>query len=139
MPVCSSEVRVVQYWILGIIAPLVLAAMALFGYRIGRRQPRLSVDMQVIAAKSRDMHRAADELVRISSRLRQNLAAHHSKTNRFLNEIRTITERWDAPHAGDGGPDIQRILAPADQLSQEIAAAYNALRQHSESLNRLQQ
>lgn len=125
-----------EYWITGITAPVALSAVALLGYMIGRSQRRSEPDLRTLARKTRDVHLAADELARISGRLRQNLAAHHSRINKFLAEIHTITDRCDAPHEGQSGPELQQILGPADGLSHEIATAYDELRRHSALLAR---
>lgn len=127
-----------EYWITGITAPVALSAVALLGYLFGRVQRRSELEEQAIDQRSRDVHFAADELARISARLRQNLAAHHSKINRFLQEIHSISERSDAPHVEQKSPEIDRLLRPADGLSEEIASAYNDLRQHAKRLMQLQ-
>ncbi len=124
-------------WVTGITAPVALASVALLGYMAGRGKPNSRVGRLVLEKKLFRVRRVTTELEEISARLRKNLAVHHSQVNRCRVALRSITDRRDESPIQPSHSELNRLLAPTDAISREIEVAYDALRQHSDSLTRL--
>lgn len=126
----------------GMTTPVALALVALLGYLVGwrARQVRQTAQRPPVAESDPDWNEArqlAEQMELISNDLRRRMASHHFVVGRFRDQIRVLSQS----HAGDEEPvphaRFTEMLAPADQLSHDIATAYDELRQHASSLARL--
>ena len=122
----------------GLTTPVALAMVALIGYTVGIYQRRAKREELL---KLSDKLRHADQLIAqvasVSDQLRCSMATHHSTVARCREEIRILGEK----HTRDAEPahhmHLQDVLAPTKRLSDDIAHAYDELRQHSQELQRL--
>jgi hypothetical protein len=126
----------------GVTAPVALAAVALLGYLVGRgsrpRQPQTHGAPTETSDRGVDEARALLEQVEvISNQLRRRMAKHHRVLRRQRDQVRRLSE----PHVSDGDltphARFSEVLDPADQLTHDIATAYDELRQHAIAVARL--
>ena len=122
---------------IGLTGPVALALVALLGYLIGAHQRRRAAGRRGSAMPLDETDALIDRIESISNQLRQSMATHHYTVSRCREQIRVLSERHGsdtdtAPHV-----HLQTLLAPTDRLSQDIALAYDELRQHTHALARL--
>ncbi len=126
-----------ENWITGITAPVAFAAIALLGYIVGRGQQKSNSDRLAVEQEMLRVQTMAGDLERISRQLRENLAIHHSRVIRWRAAIQTISDRCDGAHDQTTRSELRKAILPTDELSHDIAVAYDELRRHSDSLTRL--
>jgi hypothetical protein len=122
---------------IGLTGPVALALVALLGYFVGYHQRRRAARSSVSLMSLDETDALIDKIESISNQLRQTMATHHSTVSRCREQIRVLSESHvsdadTAPHI-----HLQALLAPTDRLSQDIALAYDELRQHTHALARL--
>jgi hypothetical protein len=122
---------------IGLTGPVALALVALLGYFVGYCQRRRASDDRVSPMSLDETDALIDRIESISNQLRQSMATHHYTVSRCREQIRVLSESHvsdtdTAPHV-----HLQALLAPTDRLSQDIALAYDELRQHTRALTRL--
>jgi hypothetical protein len=122
---------------IGLTGPVALALVALLGYIVGYHQRRRAPSDNLFLMSLDQTDALIDKIESISNQLRQSMATHHSAVNRCREQIRVLSESHvsdtdTAPHV-----HLQALLAPTDRLSQDIALAYDELRQHTHALARL--
>ena len=122
--------------IYGITAPAALAAVASLGYLVGRGARPCARQTNDAPAgtpdRGVDEARALLEQVEvISNQLRRRMARHHRVLRRHRDQVRPLIEAHVAD--GDSMPHARfsDVLDPADQLTHDIATAYDELRQHA--------
>ena len=115
--------------------PLALAVVATLGYLVGRRNK--VVEQGVVARSRRELRRAqavAKELEKISWVVRRHLTKHQSSLCKFKHRVNQLS----GDHHDSGWKDLCReaeeMLKPTLQLSAQIAAAYDELRQQTNHL-----
>jgi hypothetical protein len=126
-----------DFWITGLTAPVALAAVALLGYLVGRHRTRVIVDT---AAARRKLHQARtviSAVETISRQLRRNLATHHSTVCRYRDQISALGDPTAGSTPHTRSEEIHQMLVPTEQLSRDIAVAYDEIRQHTRALARL--
>lgn len=112
-----------------------LAAVATLGYLIGRRRPSAE-DIQLYRTQA-EVERAksvALELEKISSAVRRNLSRHHASVARFKERVGELTSGQDAESWQRLCAEADEFLKPTLRLANEIAQAYDELRQQSTHL-----
>ncbi len=124
--------------ITGLAAPVALAAVALIGYLVGHRQRQTRAnEMLQLTSKLDHANALIAQVESVSDQLRRSMATHHSTVTHCREQIQILSER----HHSDTDPahhmHLQEVLGPAKRLSDDIAHAYDELRQHSRSLQRL--
>lgn len=114
---------------------LLLAVVATLGYVFGRSQKQLS-DSPVLKTK-REIERAqavAQELEKIASHVRKNLAKHHACVARFKERVSDLTASHDSEAWKKLCEEADEFLKPTIRLANEIAQAYDELRQQTTHL-----
>ena len=124
--------------ITGLAAPVALAVVALIGYLVGHHQRRSRANkMLELNSKLDHTNALIAQVESVSDQLRRSMAAHHSTVMRCRDQIELLSRR----HANGSEPahhmQLQDVLGPTQRLSEDIAHAYDELRQHSRSLQRL--
>ncbi len=128
----------------GLATPVALATVALIGYVVGHRrsrQPQPLPDLEAINRTFNQKLQSANDLIikveSISDQLRRSMAAHHCAVSRAREEFQVLTER----HSHDADPahhmHLQEMMLPTQRLSDDIAQAYDELRQQSQALELL--
>ncbi len=125
-----------QLLTLGITGPVALAAIAVLGYLFGRSQ-RAAAAMEV--DRQRDQtEKVIRELETISEQIRRTLATHHGNVQRFRERIRQLGSiRPSEVETTDLCHEAERILEPTTELSEDLAHAYDEIRQKVRSLHSL--
>ena len=116
--------------------PVALAAVATLGYLFGRQQLRNRSAGLALQAR-RELRRArivARELERIGRGVRRNLAAHQARVGKFKERMNKLNA--DQQHAGweDLCREADEMLQPTLRLANQIADAYDQIRQQSANL-----
>jgi diguanylate cyclase len=117
--------------------PVALAAVALIGYLVGRRnreQKQISTEVQA----RRELKRAqavAKELERIAVAVRRSIATHHSSVLKFKDRVSSL----GGDQKQDGAwqelcLEAEGMLKPTLKLAAQLAAAYDEIRQQSNNL-----
>ncbi len=121
----------------GLATPVALATVALIGYLVGRRWQRPAEDWETIRRRLEGTNDLIIKVESISDQLRRSMAAHHCTVARFHDQFQVLSEM----HSHDTDPahhmHLQDVLAPTQRLSDDIAQAYDELRQQTQALERL--
>lgn len=119
---------------------IMLISMGIITYVAGRRQRRRMAE-RMLELTSRLDH-AGTLIARvesISERLRCAMATHHSTLAHCHDEIQVLSDK----HSDGADPahhmHLQEALQPTQRLSDDIAHAYDELRQHTRAFRHLQQ
>ncbi len=116
--------------------PVALAVVALLGYLVGRRRPQPVPGLDTATRRLQDANNLIVQVESISDQLRRSMAAHHCTVSRFHEQFRTLSQQPD-----DAEPahhiHLRDMLAPAQRLTDDIAQAYDELRQQTCALQRL--
>jgi hypothetical protein len=123
--------------ILGLTGPVALALVALLGYIVGYHQRQRRPSDRELPLSLDETDALIDRIESISNQLRQSMATHHSAVNECREQIRVLSESHNSDSDTSRHMHLQAMLAPTDQLSQDIALAYDELRQHTRALARL--
>lgn len=123
-------------WDVQVPTSLALAAVAVMGYMVGRW--RNASPQNIVAIESRrEVKRAqlvAKELEQIAEQVRVNLAKHHASVANFKDRVKQM----GGNNAHEGWHDVCReaegILGPTLELAQQIARAYDEIRQQGNHL-----
>ncbi len=115
--------------------PVALAVIAVLGYLVGRRS-RVQAINEASKAR-RELRRAkivAGELEQIAESVRKQLATHHLSVAKFKDRV-TALSKDDKDTAWQGlCAEAERILKPTLRLAEQIARAYDEIRQQSNQL-----
>jgi diguanylate cyclase len=122
-------------WHIEIPAPVALAFLAAMGYLVSRwRRPAPN---ELVIRSRRELKRAqavAQELERITSTVRQNLAKHYESVSRFRDRVSRLRDHRRDPTWKELCREAEEVLKPTLQLATQIAAAYDELRRQGANL-----
>ena len=124
--------------ITGLATPVALACVALIGYLVGNRKRRKRAQgMLELNSKLDQANALIARVESVSNQLRQSMATHHSTVTRCREQIQVLSDS----HSGDTDLShhmrLQDVLGPTQRLSDDIAHAYDELRQHTRTLRSL--
>jgi diguanylate cyclase len=122
--------------VVGLPETAALAAVALIGYIFGQRTHKI-IARALANRRQRELERAtriAWQLETIADSLRQELAAHHSQIAGFKRRLRQAQEVGNDKSWELLCEEAESILGPTMQLAQQLAHAYDEIRQQSEAL-----
>jgi len=123
-------------WDVQVPTSLALAAVAVMGYLVGRW--RNAAPQNIVAIESRrEVKRAqlvAKELEQIAEQVRVNLAQHHASVARFKDRVRQVKAGAQSEGWNDICQEAEGILGPTLELAQQIAKAYDEIRQQGNHL-----
>lgn len=115
--------------------PLALSIIALLGYVTGLRSRARAVHEADKAR--RELRRAkviAKELEQIAESVRKNLAAHHSNVARFKDRVNELSAQNKEAAWQELCGEAEQILKPTLRLAEQIAQAYDEIRQQTNQL-----
>jgi diguanylate cyclase (GGDEF)-like protein len=122
-------------WSLQIPVPVALAVVATIGYLFGRRCKEVADD--AIVRSRREMRRAqlvASELEKIAWGIRRSLASHHDSVSRFRERVGKLSEQQEDAAWKEVCREAEEILQPTLRLANQIANAYDEIRQQTANL-----
>lgn len=122
--------------VVGLPETAALAAVALIGYIFGQRTHKI-IARALANRRQRELERAtriAWQLETIADSLRQELATHHSQIAGFKRRLRQAQEVGNDKSWELLCEEAESILGPTMQLAQQLAHAYDEIRQQSEAL-----
>lgn len=112
-----------------------LAAVAVIGYLVGRRQRMALIENDQHSRRELKRARAiARDLERITQEVRKSLARHHSSVARFKSRVSDLTGDRSEAAWKELCREAESILGPTMQLATHIAQAYDQIRQQSSQL-----
>ena len=125
----------------GLTLPVAFSSVAFLGYLAGLAHRNKTAGSQdQMAAVQRKVERA-DELIRriesVSKQLRRHLAAHHANVHHCREKLQHLKQGELSTGDQQMAIAVSDILTPAEQLTHEIATAYDELRKHSRDLAKL--
>jgi diguanylate cyclase (GGDEF)-like protein len=115
--------------------PVALAAIALIGYMAGRRS-RAHAIHEADKAR-RELRRAkvvARELEEIAEGVRKNLASHNLSVAKFKERVSKLSNDEKEAAWQDLCAEAEQILKPTLRLAEQIALAYDEIRQQTNQL-----
>jgi diguanylate cyclase (GGDEF)-like protein len=115
--------------------PVALAAIAVLGYLVGRRSRAQAINEADKAR--RELRRAkvvARELEQIAEGVRKHLATHHLSVARFKDRVATLSRDEKDAAWQDLCSEAEQILKPTLRLAEQIAQAYDEIRQQTNQL-----
>jgi diguanylate cyclase len=115
--------------------PLALAVIAVLGYLTGRRS-RVHATHEADKAR-RELRRAkvvARELEQIAEGVRKNLATHHLSVAKFKDRVGLLSATEKEAAWQDLCNEAEQILKPTLRLAEQIALAYDEIRQQTSQL-----
>jgi diguanylate cyclase len=113
-----------------------LAAVALIGYLFGTRTRRL-IMAALGSRRQRELERAsriAWQLETIANSLRKELASHHSQIASFKRRLHEAQEDGNDQSWERLCAEAETMLHPTMELAQQLAHAYDQIRQQSDAL-----
>ena len=122
-------------WIPHLPYTVALAAVATLGYLVGRRRHQPE-GLQILRTQA-EIERAktvAKELEKISLSVRRNLSRHNTSVTRFKERVNELTSGEDAESWQRLCVEADEFLKPTLRLANEIAQAYDELRQQTTHL-----
>src|SRR5690606_14408438 len=114
--------------------PLALAAVAVIGYLFGRRPTVQQTELHHARRELKRARAVIRELESISSHVRSSLAQHQSSMLTFKDRLATLGRESDGAAWQQLCEEAERILHPTLKLSNEIAQAYDEIRQQTHLL-----
>ncbi len=115
--------------------PVALAIIAVLGYIAGRRS-RVHAIAEADKAR-RELRRAkivARELEQIAEGVRKHLAAHHLSVAKFKDRVSHLSNQEKDAAWQDLCGEAEQILKPTLRLAEQIALAYDEIRQQTNQL-----
>lgn len=115
--------------------PVALAVIAVLGYLVGRKSRRTAL---AEADKARrELRRAkvvAKELEQIAESVRKNLASHHMSVAKFKDRVCELSGHDKEAAWQELCREAEQILKPTLRLAEQIASAYDEIRQQTNHL-----
>jgi diguanylate cyclase len=115
--------------------PVALALIALLGYIVGRRTRAQAINEADKAR--RELRRAqvvARELEHIAESVRKQIATHHLSVAKFKDRVTTLSKNNKDAAWQSLCSEAERILKPTLRLAEQIAQAYDEIRQQTNQL-----
>jgi len=115
--------------------PLALSLIAVLGYLVGRRSRARA--MNEADKARRELRRAkliAKELEQIAESVRKHLANHHLSVARFKDKVSNLTGNEQDAAWQELCAESEQILKPTLRLAEQIAQAYDEIRQQTNQL-----
>jgi len=123
-------------WTLSLTAPTALAAVALLGYLVGRRN---SNQPSTEATPSHPELKRAKLIIRdlecIAQRVRQDLFDHDSSLDRFKEQVEDMSRESAPANWMALAAEAERLLQPTQDLAAHLARAYEGIRQQAGQLS----
>jgi diguanylate cyclase (GGDEF)-like protein len=122
-------------WGLSVPLPVALAAVATIGYVMGRR--KYASENGLTPRSRRELRRArciARDLERIARTVRKNISRHHASVVKFKQRVGILSEQEQAAAWKTLCQEAEAMLTPTLQLANQIATAYDQIRQQSNNL-----
>ena len=124
----------------GLTAPAALASVALIGYVLGVHQRhKKAEELRDLSTRLDEANSLISQIESVSDRLRRSMASHHTTVTRCSQQIQTMSEIHGANTNTAHHMHLQDVLQPTQRLSDDIAHAYDELRQHTQHLKQLRQ
>lgn len=112
------------------VLPIVLAAVALFGYLVGTcRRRRLELSQTNARRELRRAKAIINSLEDISRELRSNLTKHQASITQFRQRVVELASQNELADWHQLSDEADRALRPTMQLATQIAHSYDELRQ----------
>lgn len=115
--------------------PVALATIAVLGYLAGRRSRTHAINEADKAR--RELRRAkivARELEQIAEGVRKHLAAHHQSVAKFKDRVSHLSKQEKDAAWQELCAEAEQILKPTLRLAEQIALAYDEIRQQTNQL-----
>jgi len=115
--------------------PVALSVIAVLGYLAGRRSRQETV--QEADKARRELRRAktvAKELEQIAQGVRKHLASHHLSVARFKDRVHQLSTQEKDAAWQELCHETEQILKPTLRLAEQIAQAYDEIRQQTNHL-----
>ena len=115
--------------------PVALAVIAVLGYLVGRRSRTQAINEADKAR--RELRRAkvvAKELEQIAEGVRKHLATHHLSVARFKDRVSELSGQEKEAAWQELCREAEQILKPTLRLAEQIAQAYDEIRQQTNHL-----
>src|SRR5215213_10172400 len=120
---------------IGLPASFALATIALIGYLFGNRTRAMKVEFD--ERRQQELERAARiawALETIATRLRQDLATHHTQLATFKRQLRQAQNEGHDKAWEQLCSEAEAMLGPTMQLGHQLSRAYDEIRQQSDAL-----
>ena len=125
-----------DFWGLQLPVPVALAAVALFGYLMGSFRRRKQMRQEPLQAR-RELKRAQaviKQLEKVSKEIRTNLATHQASILHFKDRVSLLNAQQKEATWNELCQEAERMLRPTMQLANQIANAYDEIRQQTNLL-----
>jgi diguanylate cyclase len=138
---CATVASLTQWWgsldfsRLQIPIPLALAVVATLGYLFGRQNRETANTL--VEQSRRELRRArlvAQELERIATSVRKDLALHQASLIRFKDRVRRLSAEQSEGAWKDLCGEAEAVLKPTLKLAGQVADAYEQIRQQTAHL-----
>ncbi len=124
---------IAQWLALAPMMAFLLAGVAAVAYIVGRRSQPASPELPA-EGDPQTSGEVARELGDISQGVRRRLATHHASILQFRERINQLSSGQDGPIWQLLVQEAERVLKPTEELSDEIAQAYNEIRRQTSGL-----
>jgi diguanylate cyclase len=114
--------------------PVALGAVAVLGYLFGRRRPAQQVELNHARRELKRAKAVIRELEAISEHVKNSLALHESSIVTFKDSLSNLGGEVQAETWQQLCEEAERILRPTLKLSNEMAQAYDEIRQQTHLL-----
>jgi diguanylate cyclase len=115
--------------------PLALALIAFLGYLVGLRSRAQAIsDADKARRELRRAKAVAKELEQIAQSVRKNLASHHLSVARFKERVSELSGQEKDAAWQELCREAEQILKPTLRLAEQIAQAYDEIRQQTNHL-----
>jgi diguanylate cyclase (GGDEF)-like protein len=121
-------------WMLGLPATVSLAAVALVGYVFGQRTRLLAVDQVQMRRELKRARGIIRDLERVAQQVRRDLARHQGSLGQFRSRLRDMSEAQQQEPIDLLACETEKLLAPTQKLSQQLALAYEMIRKQAGQL-----
>ena len=123
-----------EFWTLSSPSPAVIVVVAIASYVIGRSRRLAWASADSNRLELRRALTVIAELEVITRRVREELSKHQSSLVRFREKMGDMQRKENTHSIAAMITEAESVLKPTLELSQEIAAAYDALRYQTSSL-----
>jgi diguanylate cyclase len=114
--------------------PVALGAVAVLGYLFGRRRPAQQIELNHARRELKRAKAVIRELEAISEHVKNSLALHQSSIVTFKDSLSNLGGEVQAETWQQLCEEAERILRPTLKLSNEMAQAYDEIRQQTHLL-----